>query len=100
MQRTICQLGFWAGMIAGTATVAFVIVQLLQLARVLTFPLDEILIYGTSLAIVVPFLLMMLALHHQTSTDKKIWTHGALLFSIVYVVFVTANYIVQIATVV
>lgn len=100
MKKTIYHLGFWSGVIAGTATLAYVVVQLLQVARVLIFPLDEILIYGTSLAIVIPFLLTILALHHQTPEEKKIWTHGALIFSIIYAVFVTANYVVQLATVV
>ena len=100
MKKTIYHLGFWSGIIAGTATLAYVVVQLLQVARVLTFPLDEILIYGISLAIVIPFMLTMLALHHQVPEEKKIWTHGALLFSIIYAVFVTANYVVQLATVV
>ena len=100
MKKTIYHLGFWSGIIAGTATLAYVVVQLLQVARVLIFPLDEILIYGTSLAIVIPFLLAMLALYHQTQAEKKIWAHGALLFSIIYAVFVTANYVVQLATVI
>ena len=100
MKKTIYQLGFWSGIIAGTATIAYIFVQLLQVASVLVFPFDEILIYGTSLAIVIPFLLAMLVLHHQTPEEKKIWTHGALLFSIIYAVFVTANYVVQLATVV
>jgi hypothetical protein len=82
------------------ATVAFVVVQLLQVMGVLQFPLDEVLIYGTSLCIVVPFVLEMTALHHLTPREKQFWTHAALSFTIVYAVFVTANYVVQLATVV
>lgn len=59
----------------------------------------EILIYGTSLCIVVPFVLEMLALHHLTAPDRRFWTHASLIFTIVYAVFVTANYVVQLATV-
>ena len=65
-----------------------------------SFPLDEILIYGTSLCIVIPFLLEMLALHHAAPTEKKFWSHAALIFTVMYVVFVTANYVVQLATVI
>jgi heme/copper-type cytochrome/quinol oxidase subunit 4 len=75
-------------------------VQILQLIGVLRFPADEILIYGTSLCIVVPFILEMLAFHHLTTPDKQFWTHAALIFTIVYAVFVTANYVVQLATVI
>jgi hypothetical protein len=80
--------------------VAYDVVQILQVLGILGFPLDEILVYGTSLCIVVPFLLEMVALHHLTSGDRKFWTHASLVFATVYAVFVTANYVVQLATVV
>lgn len=66
----------------------------------LIFPFDEILIYATSLCIVIPFILEILALHYITPEPKKIWSHAALLFSVIYAVFVTANYVVQLATVI
>ena len=66
----------------------------------LRFPADEILIYGTSLCIVVPFILEMLAFHHLTPPDKQFWTHASLIFTIIYTVFVSANYVVQLATVI
>jgi hypothetical protein len=80
--------------------VAFVFVQILQVAGILRFPADEILIFGTSLCIVVPFILEMLALHHVTVAGKQFWTHASLIFTIIYAVFATANYVVQLATVI
>lgn len=100
VNKTIYKFGFWSGLIAFVSTVAFVIVQLLQLFGVLSYPLDEILIYGFSLCIVIPFLLEMLALHHIAPNDKKFWSHAALIFTALYVAFVTANYVVQLATVI
>lgn len=100
MNLSISKMGFWSGVTAALATLAFDIVQILQIAGVVSYPLDEILIYGTSLGIVVPFLLLMLAFHYLTRPDKRFWTHGALLFSTIYAVFVTANYVVQLATVI
>jgi hypothetical protein len=97
---TINKVGFWSGLVAFAATVAYVVLQLLQVGGVLSYPLDEMLIYGTSLCIVIPFLLEMLALHYITPDGKKFWSHGALIFSILYSVFVTANYVVQLATVI
>jgi hypothetical protein len=82
------------------STVAYVIVQMLQIAGALRFPADEILIYGTSLCIVVPFTLEMLAFHHLTTPDKRFWTHASLIFTVLYAVFVTANYVVQLGTVI
>lgn len=100
MTRSIANVGYGSGIAAFAAAVAYVGVQLLQMAGVLTFPADEILIYGTSLCIVVPFILEMLAFHHLTPPDKRFWTHAALIFTVIYAVFVTANYVVQLATVV
>ncbi|PZV18875.1 MAG: hypothetical protein DCF20_02130 [Pseudanabaena sp.] len=100
MNKTVHKVGFWSGLIAFAATVAFVIVQTLQLFAFLSYPLDEILIYGFSLCIVIPFLLEMLALHYITPTEKKFWSHAALIFTVLYVAFVTANYVVQLTTVI
>jgi hypothetical protein len=96
----INEVGYWSGLVAFASAVAYDVVQILQMLGVLRFPLDEILIYGTSLCIVVPFVLEILALHHLTSHDKRFWTHAALIFTTIYAVFVTANYVVQLATVI
>ena len=100
MSETIYKIGFWSGLVAFTSALAFVIVQLLQVVGVFSFPFDEILIYVTSLCIVIPFVLEILALHYVASEDKKIYSHAALIFSIMYAVFVTSNYVVQLATVI
>lgn len=100
MTVRVNEFGFWSGVSAFTATVSFVLVQLLQVAGVFRFPADEILIYATSLCIVVPFVLEMLALHYSTPPDKQYWSHAALIFTIIYAVFVIANYVVQLATVI
>jgi len=97
---TISRVGYWSGLAAFAATAAYVVVQLLQIAGVLRFPIDEVLIYGTSLCIVVPFVLEMLSFHYLTPRDKQFWTHASLIFAIIYAVFVTANYVVQLATVI
>lgn len=96
----IGRFGYRCGLVAAGATLAFVAVQTAQLVGVLSYPLDEILIYATSLCIVVPFLLEMLAFHHLTEPTRRFWTHGALLFTLLYAVFVVANYVVQLATVI
>jgi hypothetical protein len=79
--------------------VAYVVVQLLQITGFLHFPFDDILIFTTSLCIVLPFVIEILALHYITPPEKKFWSHAALIFTILYSVFVTANYVVQLATV-
>src|SRR3954462_3983293 len=100
MNRAINNTGYWAAIIAFGATLAYCIIQFLQLKGVLTYPTDEILIYGTSLCIVIPFLIAILALHYTSPESKKFWSHAALIFAILYAVFVIANYVVQLATVI
>jgi heme/copper-type cytochrome/quinol oxidase subunit 4 len=100
MRKQIGAVGYWSGLAAVAATVSYDVVQILQVAGALRFPLDEILIYGISLCIVIPFVLEMLAFHHLTDRYKQFWTHGSLVFTILYAVFVTANYVTQLATVI
>lgn len=100
MNSTVNKIGFWSGLTAFVATISYGVVQLLQMYSVLSYPHDERLIYGTSLCIVIPFVLEMLALHYTTPDEKKFWSHAALTFTILYAVFVTANYVVQLVTVI
>lgn len=100
MNKIVNKVGFCSGLIAFVAAAAFTIVQLLQVFGLLAYPFDEILIYGFSLCIVIPFMLEMLALHYITPVEKQFWSHAALIFTVIYVIFVTANYVVQLATVI
>lgn len=100
MNPLISKIGFLSGLFAFVFTVCYCVIQLLQLYGVLVYPQDERLIYGTSLCIVVPFVIEMLALHYTTPDNKKFWSHAALIFTTLYAVFVTANYVVQLATVI
>jgi len=97
---TVAGIGFWSGLAAFAATVAYDVVQILQMVDILHFPFDEILIFGTSLCIVVPFVFEMLAFHYSRPADQQFWTHAALIFTTMYAVFGPANYVVQLATVI
>jgi hypothetical protein len=98
LDRTISKVGFWPGIIAFIAITAFGIVQTLQILGLILYPLDEIFIYGFSLCITIPFLLEILALHYITGPDKKFWSHASVLFTLIYAIFVIANYVVQLTT--
>jgi hypothetical protein len=98
--KVYAKLGYYSGLIAFIAAAGYSFVQILQVIRVVAFPLDAILIYALSLCITLPFLLSILALHYVVPNDKKIWSHAALLFSVIYVTYVTLNYVVQLATVI
>ena len=87
-------------MTAFGAAVAYDVAQILQVVGVLRAPLDEILIYATSLGIVIPFVLEMLAFHYLSTGDDRFWTHAAVVFASIYAVFVSANDMVHLATVI
>jgi len=100
MMIKISEVGYWSGWAAFVSVLTYDVVQILQVMEVLHFPIDEVLIYGASLCIVIPFVLEMLSFHHLTAKDKQFWTHASLIFTIIYAVFVVANYVVQLATVI
>ena len=100
MQKMIYKVGFWSALVAFVAAVGFSVALILQVVGVLVFPWDGILIFGFSLCIATPFMLAILALHYTVPNEKKIWSHAALLFAVIYTVYVTLNYVVQLATVI
>jgi hypothetical protein len=46
------------------------------------------------------FLLMILSIHYYAPLAKKIWSHAALVFAVIYAVFISMNYYVQLTLVV
>jgi hypothetical protein len=100
MKTVIYKFGFYASLTAFLAAVGYSIAQLLQVFNVIHFPLADILIYAFSLCIAAPFMLAILALHHSVSGRRKIWSHTSLLLAILYTVYASFVYVVQLATVV
>lgn len=100
MNTTAAKLGFYSAIIAFIGALGYSIAQIMQVIGVLSFPLDAILIYGLSLVIAAPFMLSMVSLHYTVPKKKKVWSHAALLFAVMYVMYVTLNYVVQLATVI
>jgi hypothetical protein len=100
MDKTIYKLGFWSAFAAFIAAAGYSVVQILQVVGLVRYPWDAILIYVSSLCIVIPFMLAILALHYSVPNDKKIWSHAALLFTVMYAVYVALNYVVQLGTVI
>ena len=100
MNEASPQLGFSASVIAFIAVAAYGVTQTIQVLNVVSYPLADILIYGTSLCISVPFLIAILALHDTVDSRQRLWTCGALLFAVVYVTYVVLVYTVQLGVVI
>jgi hypothetical protein len=99
MDKRTVRIGFYASLVACAAAIAYSVAQILQVVGILRFPVDAILLYSFSLCIATPYLLTVLALHYLVPEDLRIWSHAALLFAVIYTVYVTLNYVVQLATV-
>jgi hypothetical protein len=98
--RGVRVAGFRSALIAFVGAAGYDVAQVLQLIGFLKPPWDGILIFGFSLVIAVPFMVAMVALHQVTPPERRFWSHTALLMSVVYVTYVTLNYVVQLAVVI
>ena len=100
MEISISRIGFWAALVAFVGAVGYVVSVPLQILNVVS-PLEESAIaFGFSLIIPTPFLLAMLALHYTVSEEKRFWTHAAVVLAVIYIVYCTMNYVVQLTTVI
>jgi hypothetical protein len=100
MNEASPKLGFYASVVAFFAAVAYGIAQIAQILGIASYPLADILIYGASLCISVPFLIAMLSLHDTVETRQRLWACGALLFGVMYVTYVALMYTVQLSVVI
>jgi hypothetical protein len=98
--NVVRMVGYRSALVAFVGGAGYDVAQVLQLVGLVKPPWDGILIYGFSLVIAAPFMVAMAALHHQTLPERRFWSHTALLMSVVYVTYVTLNYVVQLAVVI
>jgi hypothetical protein len=100
MYNRTTTFGFYSAVAASIAIIGYFVVQLLQLLGFLIFPRDAILISVFSLCIAPPFLLTLLALYYTAAKKRKIWSHAALLFGLMYTSLAVFVYVVQLAVVI
>jgi hypothetical protein len=98
MPTITATFGFWSALVSFIAAAGYSIVQVLQVLGIVRWPFDAIGIYGFSLLIAAPFMLAILALYRSTPDEKKIWSHAALLFAVMYTTYVTLMYTIQLAS--
>jgi hypothetical protein len=100
MDKTMYKVGFWSALVAFVAAAGYSVAQVLQIIGLVSYPWDEVLIYGFSLFIATPFMLALLALHYVTPNEKRFWSHAAVLFAVMYTTYVNLNYVVQLTAVI
>ena len=99
-REPIYKIGYWSAIAAFLAASGYGFVQILQVLGVVESPLADILIYGTSLCISIPYLVAILALHYTAPATKRFWSHGSLVFAIMYCTYVILMYVVQLGAVI
>ncbi|RYZ48044.1 MAG: hypothetical protein EOP49_19700 [Sphingobacteriales bacterium] len=95
----VYRTGFIAAIFALLGIAGYGIVQIMQVLRLLVFPLDEWLIYGFSLWIALPFLFMVVALRRTLTSHGKLWSEMAVSLATIYLMFALTVYGVQLTVV-
>lgn len=100
MHKMIVRIGCWSSWVAFAGAVGYVASVPLQIFKLVSPSQDAAIGLGFSLLMPVPFLLALLALHYVVPDEKKFWTQAAIVFGVIYAVYCTLNYVVQLTTVI
>jgi hypothetical protein len=104
ISRATRTAGFWSGVLATLFSVIYIVGQLAEWAgwlgsaggpESMSTPLGIVVLLTPSLFLGSAFLVLMLSVHEATSPERRIWSHAAVAFSIVYTVLISLNYFVQ-----
>ncbi len=98
MDKVAARFGFWCALTAFVAAAGYSVVQILQVLGLVGAPWDAIFIYAFSFGIAWPFMLAIWALHRVTRESRQLWSGAALLFAVIYSVYVCLMYAVQLGT--
>jgi hypothetical protein len=100
MRNSVARIGFWAALVAFVGAIGYMASAFFQILDIVG-PLQVAIIgFASSLAITVPFLLAMLALHYTVSEENRFFTHAAVIFATIYATLCALNYVVQLTTVI
>lgn len=95
--ESVRRFGFWSASISAAGSVIYSVFQLLQVAKVTTYPFDEISIFAPSFFIAAAFVPAMVALHHIVPQERRFWTHLGVTFAGMYATLAMFVYVVQLA---
>ena len=90
---SVRRLGFWAAIATATTYIVFFLTSGFVLGAFLPVPWDQAITIGASILIAPSFVLLMVSLHYAAPEAKRIWSHAAIAFAILYAAFVSIVYI-------
>lgn len=93
LARSVRQLGMWSAIAMATTYIVFFLSSSFAFGVFLRVPWDQIIPIGASLLIAPSFVLLMVSLHYAAPEAKRVWSHAAIAFAILYAAFVSIVYI-------
>ena len=93
-------LGRWAAWAAFWAAVAYDVPQLLQVAGLLSDPVDRILIFAPSLALAPLFVIAISATLDSATPEQRPWRRAGLCLALLYAAMVSMVYVNQLGVVI
>jgi hypothetical protein len=115
--RSVCQLGFWSAVLATLSSIGYGIAVIVMMISSLTaaavtppgwhgveafvasFQFIQMLPLIPSLVLAPTFIVLMVSIHYYAASDKKIWSHLGIAFTLVYAAMASINYITQLTVV-
>src|ERR1700693_2966080 len=93
LDASVRWLGFWSATATVTTYIVFLVSGVGTLTGVLSAPLNAYIPFGASILIAPSFVLLMISIHYSAPEAKKIWSHAAIAFAILYAAFVSIVYV-------
>jgi hypothetical protein len=102
------KLGFWSAVLATVFSITYDVGQLAEWFGLLgsrggpessSTALGLVVLLTPSLFLGSAFLLMLVCVHQLAPSDRKVWSHAAVVFATAYTVLISINYFVQLTLV-
>lgn len=94
MAKQVTQLGFWSAVLAALLSIIFTAGAVLGILGVLRSPWDVIVGEGASLLLAPTFVIMIVCVHYLAPDQKRLWSHTALAFALLYAALASIVYVV------
>src|SRR5579872_1174927 len=93
MPDTVRAFCFWTATATAVTYIVFIAGFIANGMSLLPVPWDQIVAVGASILIAPSFVLLLVGLHYFAPEAKRIWTHGAITFGLLYAAFVSLVYV-------
>ncbi len=93
MPETVRAFCFWTATAMAATYIVFIGGFTANGMSLIPVPWDQIVAVGASILIAPSFVLLLVGLHYFAPEAKRVWTHGAIAFGLLYATFVSLVYV-------